>query len=156
MGSSLIALRTYSGSIATAWPAAHGRSARHARVETIAKPGPDPPSRAADRRAARSLVTLRGVMRPAAMPGTLTVRIDRNRLRGAGPVQSLTYEITFIGQADNALRAEFDDCEIIDGAGTTILRAELPDQAALLGLLLRITGLRLELLHMRMVTPPPE
>ena len=68
---------------------------------------------------------------------------------------SQTYEITFTGQAGSTLRAEFDDCEVTLGPGTTTLRAELPDQAALSGLLQRITGLRLELIHMRLVTQPP-
>ena len=70
-------------------------------------------------------------------------------------VPSQTYEITFTGQAGTTLRAEFDDCEVTIGPGTTTLRAELPDQAALAGLLQRITGLRLELIHMRLVPPPP-
>jgi hypothetical protein len=69
--------------------------------------------------------------------------------------RSQTYEITFTGQAGATLRAEFDDCEVTIGPGTTTLRAELPDQAALAGLMLRITGLRLEVIHMRRVTPPP-
>ncbi len=66
-----------------------------------------------------------------------------------------TYEITFTGQAGPTLRAEFDDCEVTIGLGTTTLRAELPDQAALAGLLQRITGFRLELIHMHLVAPPP-
>lgn len=69
---------------------------------------------------------------------------------------SRTYEITFTGQAGAALLAEFDDCEISLGPGTTTLRPELPDQGALHGLMLRITGLRLELIEVRMVAPPPE
>jgi hypothetical protein len=69
-------------------------------------------------------------------------------------VRSQTYEITFTGEAGSALRAEFDDCEVTVGPGTTTLRAELPDQAALSGLVLRITGLGLELLHLQRVTPP--
>ena len=52
-----------------------------------------------------------------------------------------TYEITFAGQAGSTLRAEFDDCEVIVGPGRTTLRAELPDRAALSGLVQRITGL---------------
>ena len=68
---------------------------------------------------------------------------------------SQTYEITFTGQAGPTLRAEFDDCEVTIGPGTTTLRTELADQAALAGLLLRITGLRLELIHMHLVAPPP-
>ena len=70
-------------------------------------------------------------------------------------VRSQTYEITFTGQAGATLRAEFDDCEVTMGPGTTTLRAELPDQAALTGLMQRITGLRLEVIHMHRVTPPP-
>ena len=70
-------------------------------------------------------------------------------------VRSQTYEITFTGQAGAALRAEFDDCEVTIGPDTTTLLAELPDQAALTGLIQRITGLRLEVIHMRLVTQPP-
>lgn len=70
-------------------------------------------------------------------------------------MQSRTYEVTFVGQAGTALRAEFDDCEISVGPGTTTLRAELPDQGALQGLLLRITGLALELVDVHVVAPPP-
>ena len=66
-----------------------------------------------------------------------------------------TYEITFTGVAGSALRAEFDDCEVSVGPGTTTLRAELPDQAALSGLVLRITGLGLEVVHVLRVEPPP-
>ncbi len=65
------------------------------------------------------------------------------------------YEITFSGQAGSTLRAEFDDCEVIVGLGTTTLRAELPDQAALSGLVLRITGLGLKVIDMHLVAPPP-
>jgi hypothetical protein len=70
-------------------------------------------------------------------------------------VQSKTYEITFVGQAGSVLCAEFDDCEVSVGPGTTTLRAELPDQGALQGLLQRINGLGLELIDMRVVAPPP-
>jgi hypothetical protein len=70
-------------------------------------------------------------------------------------VRLQTYEITFSGQAGSTLRAEFDDCEVIVGLGTTTLRAELPDQAALSGLVLRITGLGLKVIDMHLVAPPP-
>jgi hypothetical protein len=66
-----------------------------------------------------------------------------------------TYEITFVGQAGAALCAEFDDCEVTVGSGTTTLRAEVPDQAALLGLVERINALRLDMIDMHLVTPPP-
>jgi len=70
-------------------------------------------------------------------------------------VRSQVYEITFTGQAGSALRAEFDDCEVILGRGTTTLRAEVPDQGALSGLMDRITGLGLEVLDMHLVAPSP-
>ena len=70
-------------------------------------------------------------------------------------MQSPIYEITFTGQAGSALLAEFDDCEVTVGSGTTTLRAELPDQAALLGLVERITSLRLEVVNVHLVAPPP-
>jgi hypothetical protein len=68
-------------------------------------------------------------------------------------VHPRTYEITFTGQAGPVLRAEFDDCELTIGPGTTTLRTELPDPAALSGLVQRITGLRLEVVHLRLVAP---
>jgi hypothetical protein len=72
------------------------------------------------------------------------------------PVQSQTYEITFTGEAGVTLCAEFDDCAITVGPGTTTLRAQLPDQDALFGLVQRITGLGLELVHVHLVAPSPE
>lgn len=71
-------------------------------------------------------------------------------------MRSQTYEITFTGQAGTVLRSEFDDCEITVGDGTTTLRAELPDRGALSGLVQRITGLGLEVIHLHLVAPPPE
>jgi hypothetical protein len=64
-----------------------------------------------------------------------------------------TYEITFIGRAGVTLRAAFDDCTVILGSGTTTLRAQLPDQAALWELLQRIIGLGLELVDLHLVIP---
>ena len=69
-------------------------------------------------------------------------------------MRSHMYEITFTGEAGSALRAEFDDCEVTVGAGMTTLRSELPDQAALSGLVLRVTGLGLEVLHVQRMAPP--
>ena len=66
-------------------------------------------------------------------------------------VRSQTYEITFAGQAGATLRAEFDDCQVTVQADSTTVRAELPDQAALCGLVLRITGLGLDILHVNLV-----
>ena len=70
-------------------------------------------------------------------------------------MRSQIYEITFTGQAGSALRAEFDDCEVTLGPGTTTLRAEIPDQGALSGLMDRITGLGLEVIDMHLVAPSP-
>ena len=71
------------------------------------------------------------------------------------PVQSQTYEVTFLGRAGTTLRAEFDDCEVTVGPGTTTLRAELPDRAALSGLIERINGLGLDVIDVSLVAPPP-
>ena len=71
-------------------------------------------------------------------------------------MRSQTYEITFAGQAGDTLCAEFDDCAITVGSDTTPLRAQLPDQGALYGLVQRITGLGLEVVHLHLVAPSPE
>ena len=71
-------------------------------------------------------------------------------------MQPQTYEITFAGQAGSVVCAELDDCEVTVGRGTTTVRAELPDQGALLGLMQRITGLGLELVDMHLVAPLAE
>ena len=84
-------------------------------------------------------------------------KAERKLAGGANLVPSRTYEITFVGQAGTVLRAEFDDCEIAVGPGITTLRAELPDQGALYGLLQRITSLGLELVDVRVAAlPAPE
>jgi len=69
-------------------------------------------------------------------------------------VRPLTYEVTFSGQAGRTLRAQFDDCEVTTGPETTTLRAELPDAAALCGLVERIVGFGLEITDMHLVTQP--
>jgi hypothetical protein len=69
-------------------------------------------------------------------------------------VQTETYEITFMGQADTALSREFDDYEVSIGRGTTMLRAELSDQGALDRLMGRIIGQELIVLHMQLVGAP--
>ena len=48
---------------------------------------------------------------------------------------------------------QFDDCKVTTGPDTTTLRAELPDMAALSGLMQRIAGLGLEVIHVLLVTP---
>jgi hypothetical protein len=67
-----------------------------------------------------------------------------------------TYEITFLGQAGSTLSAEFDDCEVTVGPGTTTLRADLPDQGALSGLMERISGLGLKVVDVSLVALPPD
>jgi hypothetical protein len=64
-----------------------------------------------------------------------------------------TYEITFAGHASPVLRAEFDDCEVTLGPGTTTLRADLPDQGALWGIVERIIGLGLQVIDLHLVAP---
>ena len=68
----------------------------------------------------------------------------------AGP---RTYEITVAGQAGRTARAEFSDCEIAVGPHTTTLRAKLPDQPALAGLIQRVIDLRLEITSVLRVPP---
>lgn len=63
------------------------------------------------------------------------------------------YDITFTGQAGPTVRAEFDDCEVTIGPDTTTLRTQLPDQAALWGLVQRIIGLGLEVVALHLVMP---
>jgi hypothetical protein len=63
-------------------------------------------------------------------PGALGCALNQ-QTAGQIVLRSQTDEITFTGQAGSALRAEFDDCKVGIGPGTTALRAELPDQGAL-------------------------
>jgi hypothetical protein len=93
-------------------------------------------------------------MTPTQPPGRL-MRTWISRLtvtlRGVMLVRSRTYEITFTGQAGPVTRAEFDDCTVIVGPDTTTLRAQLPDQGALWGLVQRIIGLGLEVVELHLV-----
>jgi hypothetical protein len=66
-----------------------------------------------------------------------------------------TYAVTFTGQADRTLCAQFDDCEVSLGPDTTTLHAEIADNAAFSGLVQRIAGLGLEIIHLRLLTPLP-
>ena len=50
---------------------------------------------------------------------------------------------------------QFDDCTVTTGLGTTTLRADLPDQAALSELVQRIASLGLEIRNVQIVAPPP-
>ena len=68
-------------------------------------------------------------------------------------MRSRTYEITFSGQAGATTCAEFDDCHVTISPETTTLRCDVPDQAALAGLIQRIIGLRLEITQVLLVEP---
>ena len=85
-------------------------------------------------------------------PGTLTVG-GNHQLRGVTSVRSRIYEITFTGQADRTLCAQFDDCKVTTSSDATTLRAELADHAALSGLVQRIAGLGLEITYLQLLTP---
>jgi hypothetical protein len=63
-----------------------------------------------------------------------------------------TYDITFAGEAIPALVAAFEEFEVIVQTGSTTLRAELPDQAALYGIMNRLQDFGLELLEVRVVS----
>jgi hypothetical protein len=65
-----------------------------------------------------------------------------------------TYEITFAGQAVPAVADAFDDFEVTVDKTSTTLRGELPDQAALHGVIDRVGALGLELLQVRAVEAP--
>jgi hypothetical protein len=99
-------------------------------------------------------ITLAGVMAEVPPLGTVDGTSESASVR-RDCVRSGEYEITFAGEAGTALRAEFDDCEVVVGGGTTTLRVDLPDQGALLGLLLRIASLRLDVVQVLLVSPPP-
>jgi len=85
---------------------------------------------------------------------------DRDQLGGSQPesggrsevrlIRPRTYEITFTGRAGPVLCAAFDDCTVTLGPGTTTLHAQLPDQAALWGLVQRIIGLGLEVVDLHL------
>ena len=104
-----------------------------------------------------SRITLAGVITRRELRGTLETLVNRSGKPGGRKlVQQLqTYEITFLGQAGSTLRAEFEDCEVIIGRGTTTLRTELPDRGALSGLVERINGLGLDVIDVSLVASPP-
>ena len=66
-------------------------------------------------------------------------------------MRSQTYEITFAGRAGSVLCSEFDDCEVSLGPHSTTLRAEVPDSAALCGLIQRVADFRLQVTNVRLV-----
>lgn len=68
-------------------------------------------------------------------------------------MRSQIYEITFAGRAGSVLCSVFDDCEISIGPYSTTLRAEVPDPAALCGLIERVADYRLQVTNVRLVPP---
>ena len=107
--------------------------------------------------AAESRVTPQRAITKSRTRGMLETTIDRSERPGRrDPVQAQTYEITFLGQAGATLSAEFDDCEVTIGPGTTTLRAELPDRGALSGLIERINSLGLDVIDVSLVAPQAE
>jgi hypothetical protein len=91
--------------------------------------------------------------RPNQPPGVPQARLTED-FEAYPLLASQVYEITIAGQVGSLLRAEFDDCEISIGEDTTTLRAELPDQAALWGLLQRVMGFGLKLIELHLVAVP--
>lgn len=73
------------------------------------------------------------------------LRIDERKMTAR------TYEITFAGEAVPAVVSAFEDFDVVVGDGRTTLRAQLSDQAALHGTLIRVRSLALELLEVRAV-----
>jgi len=63
------------------------------------------------------------------------------------------YEITVRGTGSPRLAAAFDDMDVASFAGHTVLRGHLVDQAALYGLLDRLSALGLELVDLRRLPP---
>jgi hypothetical protein len=69
-------------------------------------------------------------------------------------VTSLVYDLSFKGNASDMLLAEFGEFAVKVDRGVTHIRANLPDRAALYGLIGRLDALGLELLDVRRVTEP--
>jgi hypothetical protein len=103
-----------------------------------------------------SRITLARAITNRRLHGTLETPANQTEEPGGrNLVQPQTYEITFLGQAGTTLRAEFEDCEVTIGRGTTTLRTVLPDRAALSGLMERINGLGLDIIDVSLVASPP-
>ncbi len=65
----------------------------------------------------------------------------------------MMYEITVLGEAGPAVRSAFDDLAITAAEGRTTLSGELPDQAAVFGVLARVQDLGLKLVEVRQLDP---
>ncbi len=71
-------------------------------------------------------------------------------------MEPITYALTFQGEAGKAVRAAFNDFDLSTKDGLTTLRADLPDQAALHGVIERIRALGLELVDVRREGDAPD
>lgn len=65
------------------------------------------------------------------------------------------YEIVVRGEGGPAVHAVFDDLVVTVGDGRTTLCGDLPDQAALYGVLTRVQDLGLELVEVHQVDHEP-
>jgi hypothetical protein len=65
------------------------------------------------------------------------------------------YELTVRGEPNRTLEAAFEEFELRPGNGVTILVGELPDQAALHGVIARIGIFGLELLDVHLACDGP-
>ena len=66
----------------------------------------------------------------------------------------LVYELSFKGAASETLVGAFENCLVTSRNGTTVVRSEVADQAALHGLLARVHALGLEILELRLIAEP--
>ncbi len=65
-----------------------------------------------------------------------------------------TYELQFRGAASDTLAAAFDGCDLTSDRGVTTVRAQIPDQAALQGMIAQVHTFGLDLLEVRIVGGP--
>ncbi len=69
---------------------------------------------------------------------------------------SVSYEIRIRGKVGDPVLESFGDLDASVKPAETVLRGEIPDQAALHGLLDRIQSLGLELIEVKQVSEPDE
>lgn len=62
-----------------------------------------------------------------------------------------TYELRFRGAASDTLAAGFEGCEVSTSGDITTVRALVPDQAALQGMISQVHAFGLDLLELRVV-----
>jgi hypothetical protein len=63
-----------------------------------------------------------------------------------------TYELRFKGAASDTLAAGFEGCVVTTQQNVTTVRAVVPDQAALQGMIARVHAFGLDLLEVRIVS----